>query len=186
MVETVRENDKNASLSANAKPLTNAVNSNKGQKSPSEMIQEYEDLFRQEFLDVNGAEKVFAKWKELKRVVLMRVLDATIKQLTATSQAATMGQKGPVTWASIMRGGSTPMEKPVPKRLEREITISRRECPPLDGEEAKPAKIVENINTKLGEGSKGKIVAARKLPSGDVVLTTNTTEAKGQLMKEMD
>lgn len=147
------------------------------------MIQDYEDLFHQEFTDVAGADKVFAAWEEIKRVVLMRVLDATVNQL-ATAQQVTTRQDTLSTWADVARAGRPVIEKQVPKRIDREITIARRECSPLDGEAAKPEKIVAAVNAKLGDGAKGTVVAARKLPSGDIVLTTDSADTKNQLVKE--
>src|SRR5438045_3471284 len=122
-----------ASPTANAKPSTNAMNNNKGPRTPSEMIQDFEDLFHQELLDVRGADKVFLAWKEVKRVILTRVLDATIKRLDA-AQHSTERQGPPLSYADAIKGGPIIIEKPVPKRMDREITILRRECPSLDGE----------------------------------------------------
>ena len=74
----------NAPPSADATRLTNAARDDGAQKSPSKMIQDFEDLFHQELMEVERAGKVFAAWKELKRVVLMRVLDASLRPTTTT------------------------------------------------------------------------------------------------------
>jgi hypothetical protein len=143
------------------------------------MIQDFEDLFHQELMEIERAGKVFAAWKELKRVILMRVLDASLRQTTTAKTQDTAPS-----YAEMLKMGSNPIIKAVPKRIEREITILRRECPPLDGEEAKPANIVETVNTKIGDNGKGKVIAARKLPSGDIVLTLDSAEAKTLMVKE--
>jgi hypothetical protein len=174
-----QESRENASPSADVTRLMNAVGDNRGQRSPSKMIQDFEDLFRQELAEVGGAGKVFAAWEDLKRVVLMRVLDATVKRTTTMKT-----QDATPSYAETLKMGLNSTVKAVPKRIEREITILRRECPPLDGEEAKPARIVETVNTKIGDNGKGKVIAARKLPSGDIVLTLDSAEAKNHMVKE--
>ena len=78
----------------------------------------------------------------------------------------------------MLKRGLISTEKSVPKRIEREITVRRRDCPPLDGEQAKPANIVEAVNAKLGEAIKGSVLAARKLPSRDIILTIDLADSK--------
>jgi hypothetical protein len=168
--------------SADAMQLQNAASDHRGHRSPSKMIQDFENLFHQELMDTADADKVYTAWKELKHAVLMRILNATTRQLEATQQPTR--RDPPISYVEVMRRGLNTTEKPVPKQLDHEITILRRKCPSLDGEEAKPAKIVEAVNTKLGAEAKGKVVAARKLPSGDIVLITDSADAKDLLLKE--
>jgi len=50
----------NASPSMNTTQLTNTVRDNRGQKSLSKMIQNFENLFHQELVKIERADKVFA------------------------------------------------------------------------------------------------------------------------------
>jgi hypothetical protein len=43
---------------------------------------------------------------------------------------------------------------------------------------------VEAVNTKLGDKANGRVLAARRLPSGDIILTTDTADTKNHLVKE--
>src|SRR5438034_8455870 len=109
-----QDSRENASPSADAKRLTNAMRDNRGQKSPSKMIQDFEDLFHQELAEVERAGKVFAAWEDLKRVILMRVLDATVKQTTTTKTQDTAPS-----YAEMLKIGLNSTVKAVPKRIER-------------------------------------------------------------------
>jgi hypothetical protein len=112
-----KESRGDAPSSTDARQLGNAAGNNRGQRNPSEMFQNFEDLFHQELSEVRGASKVFAAWEEIKREVLLRVLDATAKQLTVTQQAGAR-QGPPTTYANMLGKGLVTSEKPVPKRLD--------------------------------------------------------------------
>jgi hypothetical protein len=43
---------------------------------------------------------------------------------------------------------------------------------------------MEAVNTKLGDKANGRVLAARRLPSGDIILTTDTADTKNHLVKE--
>lgn len=78
-------------------------------------------------------------------------------------------------WSSLFQGAPTET-KPVPKRLDREVLINRQQCQPLHGEAATPNAIKNRVNGEVGSITTGEVVAARLLPSGDVVLTTDSPE----------
>ena len=68
-------------------------------------------------------------------------------------------------------------------RLAREIVIR---CPNATLEDrARPiTQLVEEINKKKSQDVLGKVLAARRLPSGDIVVTTNTEKTKEQLEQD--
>ena len=70
------------------------------------------------------------------------------------------------------------------KQIEHEITILQHKCLLLDKEEAKLAKIVKIVNTKIGSNDKEKVIAARKLFSEDIILILDFAEAKNHMMKK--
>jgi hypothetical protein len=78
------------------------------------------------------------------------------------------------------------MKKSISKQINHKIMILQHKCPSLNREKAKSAKIVETVNTKLGEEVTGKIIAARKLLSRNIILTTDLAETKNQLIKKAD
>lgn len=78
-------------------------------------------------------------------------------------------------WSSLFQGAATEA-KPVPKRLDREVMITRQQCQPLSGEAATPNVIKNKVNKEIGGITLGEVVAARVLPSGDVVLTADSAE----------
>ncbi|EDN04478.1 predicted protein [Histoplasma mississippiense (nom. inval.)] len=64
-----------------------------------------------------------------------------------------------------------------------EITVLRRDCEALPAEEATPPAIVAAVNTRIMDVTKGKVLAARCLPSGDIILTTDARETREALTK---
>ena len=98
----------------------------------------------------------------------------------------TRTQEAAPSYAEMLKMGSNLIVKAVFKQIEQEIMILQRECLSLDREEAKPAKIVKTVNTKMRNNSKRKMIAARKLFSEDIVLTLDSAEAKNHMMKKTD
>ena len=118
MSDESQNSRKNASPSADAKQLTNVMRNYREQKSPSKMIQNFEDLFHQELAEVERAGKVFVAWEDLKRVILMRVLDATVKQTTTMKTQDTAPS-----YAEMLKIGLNSTVKTVLKQIEHKITI---------------------------------------------------------------
>lgn len=88
-------------------------------------------------------------------------------------------------WSSLFQGAPTET-KPVPKRLDREVLINRQQCQPLREEAATPKDIKSKFNGEIGSSTTGEIVAARVLPSGDVVLTTDSPETARTLRDRVE
>jgi hypothetical protein len=78
-------------------------------------------------------------------------------------------------WSSLFQGAPTET-KPVPKRIDQEVLINRQQCQPLRGEAATLNTIKNKVNGEIDSITTGEVVAARLLPSGDVVLTTDNPE----------
>ena len=106
-----------------------------------------------------------------------RVHDAAISPRTPPSSVGSVSSTVPTNrnWASLLKDDA-PQAKPVPKRLDREILITRR----ATGSEATatitPAEARETVNQTVGIWGTGEVEAARVLPSGDVVLVADTPE----------
>lgn len=66
-----------------------------------------------------------------------------------------------------------PNERPTRSRVEREVTVRTRDAPP-DILNRTPSETVQAVNLARGGAD---VIAARKLPSGDTVLTYATAEA---------
>ncbi len=162
------------------------------------LIRELEGL-----LLLEGAEPYCKLWQELKlevskplEVIRVTADNAHIAELTNAVKAMVSKQKqqtaapmGANTYAAALRFGAaaaatgSPPVREVPTRLAREIVIR---CPNATPEDrTRPiARLVEEINKKKSQEVSGKVLAARRLPSGDVVITTNTEKAKEQLEQD--
>jgi hypothetical protein len=71
----------------------------------------------------------------------------------------------------------------VPTRLSRELVVRNPEASPEDRK--RPiSQIVEGINRAKSAEIKGKVLAARRLPSGDITITADTQETKELLERD--
>jgi hypothetical protein len=67
--------------------------------------------------------------------------------------------------------------------LERPPIVAISSVSPQD--RGRPiSQIVEGVNKAKSQAIPGKVLAARRLPSGDVVITTDTEDTKRQLEKD--
>jgi len=152
---------------------------------------------------LKGAEPYHKLWQELKlevskplEVTRVTADNAHIAELTNAVKTMVNKQKqqaiapvGANTYAAALRFGAaaaaigTPPVREVPTRLAREIVIR---CPNATPEDrARPiTQLVEEINKKKSQDVLGKVLAARRLPSGDIVVTTNTEKAKEQMEQD--
>ncbi len=73
-------------------------------------------------------------------------------------------------------------QKLVPSRLLREVTV---ETISNAAPQQPPLQIVEAIN-KARAGKSGSVIAARRLPSRDVLVTANSPSTKALLEKESE
>jgi len=67
-----------------------------------------------------------------------------------------------------------PIQKPVPTRYKREITIADGKPTPVQALRTNK-EIIEQLNTT---GIAGEVVALRKLPDGGIVLTTDDEQTR--------
>ncbi|EDN11316.1 predicted protein [Histoplasma mississippiense (nom. inval.)] len=117
---------------------------------------------------------------KLGEVMLAKVEDATVAT-RAQRQPGGVKEAKLSSWAKVAGQGIP--EKPVPNRTLREITVLRRDCEALPAEEATPPAIVAAVNARIVDVTKGKVLAARCLPSGDIILTTDARETREALTK---
>lgn len=83
------------------------------------------------------------------RCTLKLELMASITAMARRPEAATpMPEKSPKMWASLVKGADT-QEKRTPKRLDQEVTVTRRECEALTGDSAQPRSIVKAVNNAM-------------------------------------
>ena len=83
----------------------------------------------------------------------------------------------PPTYAAALRSGLTAPDKEVPKRLAREVLVHRSNTT----EALHPETLVRRVNSAKKPTILGSVIAARRLPSGDLILTTDTEDTKRQL-----
>ncbi|EDN09668.1 predicted protein [Histoplasma mississippiense (nom. inval.)] len=117
---------------------------------------------------------------KLGEVMLAKVEDATVAT-RVQRQPEGVKEAKLSSWAKVAGQGIP--EKPVPNRTLREITVLRRDCEALPAEEATPPAIVAAVNARIVDVTKGKVLAARCLPSGDIILTTDARETREALTK---
>jgi hypothetical protein len=165
-------------------------------QAADEIIERLEHLFL-----TSTAEPYREDWNALKSAVLgasQTAVDAThIQQLTKAveklidkqqMQYAGAAQSAPRSYAAALQSGLPPWAGPppvreVPARLPRELVVTSSNGTPQD--RTRPIKqIVEEINKTRSKEIKGKVLAARRLPSGDIVITTDTATTKEQLEKD--
>ena len=81
----------------------------------------------------------------------------------------------PPTYAAALHSGlAPPPDRDIPTRLNREILVQRSNTT----EGLHPEALVRRVNnTKI----RGRVIAARRLPSGDIVLTLDSTDTKRQM-----
>jgi len=145
---------------------------------------------------LEGAEPYRSNWDELKAKVAQLAAGRTVNvdnqhvaKLTQAVEALVTIQKkpapaAPISYAAALKGSpawpGSPAVREVPTRLARELVIACPDASPQD--RGRPVKqIVEEINKLKGSTVPGKVLAARRLPSGDVLITTDTAETKEQL-----
>ncbi|EDN04750.1 predicted protein [Histoplasma mississippiense (nom. inval.)] len=117
---------------------------------------------------------------KLGEVMLAKVEDATVAT-RVQRQPEGVKEAKLSSWAKVAGQGIP--EKPVPNRTLREITVLRRDCEAPPAEEATPPAIVAAVNARIVDVTKGKVLAARCLPSGDIILTTDARETREALTK---
>jgi len=85
----------------------------------------------------------------------------------------------PPTYAAVLSSRSRlrPPDREIPTRLEREILVHRSETTAA----LHPETLVQRVNRAKKTSILGKVIAARRLPSGDLVLTTDSADTKKQL-----
>jgi hypothetical protein len=162
----------------------------------TKLIQKLDDL-----LLSNGAEAYREPWEELKaeigklHMAAQTPVDNTIVQKLTEAVADLVKKQSqpahppaPKTYAAALQAGLPPWTGPppvkeVPTRLSREIVVRNSEATPED--RSRPInQIVENINRTKSAEIKGKVMAARRLPSGDITITADTKETKELLERD--
>ena len=115
----------------------------------------------------------------------------TIKMMATGNYKQQMPLVGPnlaSTYAAALRKGlpawsGPPQERDVPTRLARELVVTYPNGTTPDRN--RPiSQIVEGINKMKDSSIAGKVIAARQLPSGDVLVTTDTAETKEGLERD--
>lgn len=145
---------------------------------------------------LEGAEPYLDSWKELKAKVArlgagrtINVDNQHVAKLTQAVEALVINQKksapaAPTSYAAALKGltawSAPPAVREIPTRLARELVVA---CPDASSQDrGRPIKqIVEEINKLKGSAVPGRVLAARRLPSGDILITTDTAETKEQL-----
>ena len=89
----------------------------------------------------------------------------------------------PPSYAAALRSGLPQLRvREVPTRLNREIIITNTSSAPQD--RGRPvSEIVQAINSGKSQEIEGQVLAARRLPSGDILITTDTERTKEGLEK---
>ncbi|PGH29456.1 hypothetical protein GX50_07791 [[Emmonsia] crescens] len=87
---------------------------------------------------------------------------------------------GALTWAAVVARGEPPV-KTIPTKTLREVVITRRSCDAIPEAECTPEAIVKRANEAIKNITKGAVVAARHMPSGDIILMTDTQDTKAEL-----
>src|SRR5271165_2042651 len=127
--------------------------------------------------------KAFERDLENSTADAIKVLQEAVQKLTGRIDAQTAGThaSGPAgaSYAAAARRGAVgtpaqsrgPIEptKPVPARHKREIIVARGGETPEQARRTRK-EVVDQLNSA---GMDGQVVAARNLPSGDIVLTTD-------------
>jgi hypothetical protein len=108
------------------------------------------------------------------------VTEAVQAAVGTTNQGTGQGTAQGRTWATVASGGpgQGPQAQPtkaIPQRADRELLIRGVDLP-ADLAKRTPAEIVQAINQA---STKQGAIAARKLPSGDTVVTFNDSTTKG-------
>jgi hypothetical protein len=179
-------------------PATQKNTSKAPPQAVSSLIGKLEQLFL-----IKEAEAYRELWKELKigvghlstsKRVTVTVSDERVAKLTEAVEALVRKQSSTSqaqantasTYAAALRAGlssSAPTVREVPTRLAREIIVTNPEASTQD--RARPiAQIVEEINKTKGANVLGNVLAARRLPSGDVLITADTAATKEQLERD--
>jgi hypothetical protein len=150
---------------------------------------------------LEGAEPYRNSWNELKNRITklgaarqVNVDNQHIAKLAQAVEALVSNQKkqapaAPATYAAVLKNlpalSGPPAVREIPTRLARELVVACPDASPQD--RGRPVKqIVEEINKLKGSTVPGKVLAARRLPSGDVLITTDTAEAKEQLERSQN
>ena len=134
-----------------------------------------------EFLDLQDLirglkEQIFKDALETQDALVRVTKQLTIKATTTTVQPT-------ASYASAVRGEGLEARK-IPLRAEREIRV---QCPNVtEATKTKaPEQLVKEINSKLVQGT-GSFLGARWLPSGELILTTDSTTTKKQVEANQD
>ena len=160
------------------------------------LINKLDDL-----LLLNGAEPYRELWDELKAEInklhtraQTAIDNALVQKLTEAvtdlvkKQTQPSGPPIPRTYAAALQTGLQPWTGPppvreIPTRLSRELLVRNPEATPED--RSRPiTRIVEDINKTKSAEIKGKVLAARRLPSGDITITADTKETKELLERD--
>lgn len=150
---------------------------------------------------LNGAEAYREPWNELKAEVgklhvhaQIAIDKALVQKLTEAVTDLVKKQNQPAnaptprTYAAALQTGLPPWTGPppvreVPTRLSRELVVRNPEATPEDRNRS-ITRIVEDINKTKSAEIKGKVLAARRLPSGDITITADTKETKELLERD--
>ena len=138
-------------------------------------------MFYQEFTKIKRASKIFMMWENLKYIILIHVLNTTVKQTMMMKI-----QNAASNYIKIMKIKLNSTIKVVFKWIKHEIMILWYKCSFFDEEEIKSAKIMKIMNTKIENNSKRKIIIVRKLFNENIMLMLNLTETKNHMMKKID
>jgi hypothetical protein len=134
-----------------------------------------------EFIDLQNLikglkEQIFKDALETQDALVRVTKQLTVRATTTTAQPT-------VSYASVVRGEGLEGRK-IPLRAEREVRVR---CPNVTGatKTKAPEQLVKEINGRLGLGI-GSFLGARWLPSGELILTTDSTTTKKQVEANQD
>ena len=96
----------------------------------SKMIQNFKNLFYQKLMKIEKVNKIFVIWKKLKHIILMHVLNASLRLTTMMKT-----QNTAFSYAEMLKIRSNLIIKTVFKQIEWEITILWHKCLFLDEKE---------------------------------------------------
>ena len=159
------------------------------------LMQQLDDLL------LEAEEPYREAWTELKEgiaqltaVPQIQVDNAHVTKLTRAVEGLILSQKKSSTptaapsFTAVLKVGlpawnGLSAERETPTRLARELIVTDPDASPQD--RGRPiSQIVEGINKCKSASIPGKVLAARRLPSGDVLITTDMADTKTRLEQD--
>jgi hypothetical protein len=108
---------------------------------------------------------------------LLATVQRVEKKITSPEPSNNSGNRSVTPTYAAMLKANVPQTKPVPSRDLREIRVKRENLTPEEAD--KPVEtLVREINNRFNNLGVGKVLTARQLPSGDLVLLADSADTK--------